>query len=105
SSTMAGTGIDVDPAGNIYLTGVAPDVFAVGRALVDQFDSQLQISDTLLIADNGSGEEAGLGIAYSTATDTVFVTGTTTSTNLSTDGSVLNGQQDGFLANVGSFGF
>ena len=34
---------------------------------------------------------------------TVYVTGSTTSSNLATDGSALNGDQDAFLANVGSF--
>jgi hypothetical protein len=64
---------------------------------------QLQIADTQLIAESGSGQEAGWGIAYSPTSNSVYVTGDTTSSNLSTDATSLNGQQDAFLANVGNF--
>ena len=46
--------------------------------------------------------EYGYGIVYS-QDGTIYVTGSTTSSNLSTDGTSLNGQQDAFLANVGNF--
>jgi hypothetical protein len=100
--SITGTGIAVDPAGNVYLTGTASDAFGNTRALVDLLDPNGQIVDTLLLAENGSGVEAGWGIAYS-PDGTVYVTGDTSSSNLSTDGTALNGQQDAFLANVGSF--
>jgi hypothetical protein len=102
SSTTTGTGIAVDPAGNVYLTGTAPDVFGNTRALVDFLDPTGAVSDTLLIADMGSGNESGAGIVYS-QDGTIYVAGSTTSSNLSTDGTSLNGQQDAFLANVGNF--
>jgi hypothetical protein len=93
----------VDGAGNIYVTGTAADILAVPRALVDKLDSTGAIADTLLIVDNGSGQEAGWGIAYSSSSDTVFVTGDTSSSNLATDATALNGSQDAFLANAGNF--
>jgi hypothetical protein len=102
TGTITGTGIALDPNGNIYLTGTGSDALGNTRALVDLFDPNGNIVDTLLIADNGSGQEAGFGIAYS-SDGTVYVTGSTTSSNLSTDGSALNGNQDAFLANVGGF--
>jgi hypothetical protein len=103
-----GTGISVDPAGNIYLTGTGFDQNGIQRALIDYLQpaggNQLQVSDNTLIAENGGGQEAGWGIAYSTASNTVFVVGDTTSSNLDTTGQTsLNGTQDAFLANVGSF--
>jgi hypothetical protein len=103
ADSTTGTGIAVDPAGNIYLTGTAADILAVPRALVDKLDSTGAIADTLLIVDNGSGQEAGWGIAYSSSSDTVFVAGDTSSSNLATDATSLNGSQDAFLANVGNF--
>jgi hypothetical protein len=105
-TTVSGTGVAVDPTGNIYLTGTAVDTLGNTRAFVDlvelQAGQQGQIADNLLIVDNGSGLEAGWGIAYS-PDGSVYVTGDTSSGNLSTDGTMLNGQQDAFLANVGSF--
>lgn len=101
-NTLTGTGIAVDSAGNVYLTGTAADVLGNTRALVDLLDPTGAVVDALLIADMGSGQEAGYGIAYS-QDGTVYVTGSTTSSNLASDGSALNGEQDAFLANVGNF--
>jgi hypothetical protein len=101
--SLTGTGIAVDPTGYVYVTGTASDGLGGIRALVDRFDTQGAVADnTLQIAENGSGNEAGWGIAYS-PDGTVYVTGDTSSSNLSTDGTTLNGQQDAFVANVGSF--
>jgi hypothetical protein len=100
--SVTGTGIALDAMGNVYLTGTGTDVLGNTRALAERLEPNGQF-DSLLIADNGSGQEAGYGIAYS-PDGTVYVTGSTTSSNLSTDGSALNGNQDAFLASVGSFG-
>jgi hypothetical protein len=102
SNSLTGTGIAVDPTGNVYMSGTASDTLGNTRALVDFLDPTGAISDTLLIADMGSGNESGTGIVYSQG-GTVYVTGSTSSSNLSTDGTSLNGQQDAFLANVGNF--
>ncbi len=100
-----GTGIAVDDAGNAYLTGTALDPMNQNqRALVDLISPAMEVTDTLLIAANGNGQEAGYGIAYQRGT--VYVAGDTSSTNLSTDGTTLNAaDKDAFLANAGGFMF
>jgi hypothetical protein len=104
TNSASGSGVAVDPAGNVYVTGTAADVVGNTRALVDVVDPQGAVADTLLIADNGSGIELGAGIVFS-PDGTVYLTGSTTSSNLSTDGTGLNGDQDAFLANAGGFMF
>jgi len=104
TNTMTGTGIAVDPSGNAYVTGTAIDLLGNTRALVDLLDPLGSIADTLLMVDNGSGQEFGSGIVFA-QDGTVYLTGSTSSSNLSTDGSGLNGDQDAFLANVGGFMF
>jgi hypothetical protein len=103
-NTLTGSGIAVDPSGNAYLTGTATDLLGNTRALVDLLDPTGAVADTLLIADNGSGQESGAAVVYS-QDGTAYLTGNTSSSNLSTDGSALNGDQDAFLANVGGFMF
>jgi hypothetical protein len=104
TNTATGSGIAVDAAGNAYVTGTAVDLLGNSRALVDLVDPSGAVADTLLIADNGSGLESGTGIVFS-QDGTVYLTGSTSSSNLSTDGSALNGDQDAFLANAGGFMF
>ena len=105
-----GTGIAVDPAGNVYLTGSGFDSAGSQRAFVDFLQAgggqQFGVNDTYLTGQSpsGSGQEAGWGVAYSAANNSVFLVGDTSSSNLSTDSTTLNGTQDAFLANTGNFG-
>jgi hypothetical protein len=105
-----GTGISVDPAGNVYLTGSGFDSAGSQRAFVDFLQAgggqQFSVNDTYLTGQSptGSGTEAGWGVAYSAANNSVFLVGDTNSSNLSTDSTTLNGSQDAFLASVGNFG-
>jgi hypothetical protein len=102
-NTQTGNAISLDPAtGNAYVVANAtPDSANNVHVLVQKFDKTLTPGDSLTISGNVS--ETGYGVAYDPNASVAYVVGTTTSNNLSTDGTVLNGTSDAFLANVGSF--
>jgi hypothetical protein len=104
-NTTTGTGIAVDPSGNVYVTGTGTDILGNTRAVVDLLDPTGAVADSLLFVDSGSGQEFGTGIVYS-QDGTVYLTGATSSSNMPvSDNSALNGDQDAFLANIGGFMF
>lgn len=89
--------VTLDSAGNIYTTGAAanPSSGGVYVAALDNTGtvvSELQFSDTGTI-------DAGYGIVV-TGSGSLWVVGDTTLSSLATDGTTLNGTQDGFLASV-----
>ncbi len=102
-NTQTGNAISLDPAtGNAYVVANAtPDAANNVHVVVQKFDKTLTPGDSLTITGNGT--ETGYGVAYDPNASVAYVVGTTTSNNLSTDGTVLNGISDAFLANVGSF--
>ena len=89
--------ITLDTAGNIYTTGVAANSSSGGIYIaavnnMGNFVSDLQFGGTGTV-------DAGYGIV-ATSSGSLGVVGDTTSSSLSTDGTTLNGTQDGFLASV-----
>jgi hypothetical protein len=89
--------ITVDAAGNIYVTGAATDP-THGGVYVAMLDSTANVVSETQFGGT-TAADAGYGIVV-TSSGSLWVVGDTTSTGLSTDGSTLNGTQDGFLASV-----
>jgi hypothetical protein len=52
----------------------------------------------------GDGNDIGYGIAYFKGTNTAYMTGTTSSTTVSSDGTKLTGLRDAFLTSFSNFG-
>jgi hypothetical protein len=103
-NTQTATGISLDPAtGNAYVVGNADGA----TVYVQKFDMTLTAGDFAQLAGNGMA--TGNAVAYDPNAGVAYVAGTTTSTDLSTDGTMLkatNGGSSGsdaFLSNVGSF--
>jgi hypothetical protein len=90
--------IAVDSAGNIYTTGSAANPSLAGGIYIAALDSQGHFVSELQFGDSGT-IDAGYGIAV-TSFGPIWAVGDTTSTELSTDGTTLNGTQDGWLASV-----
>jgi hypothetical protein len=102
------TGMSLDPgtsttpgSSSVYVVGIGPPGSNTFHAFVQKFSSTLNVRD--LTYTSGSGSDMGSGIAYDPNSGNAYIAGTSTSNNLSTDGTTLNGSQDGFLANIGSF--
>lgn len=89
--------ITVDATGNIYVTGAATNA-SNGGVYVATLDANGNLLSEAEFGGTGT-VDAGYGIAV-TSTGTLWVVGDTTSSTLSTDGTVLVGPQDGFLASV-----
>ena len=90
--------IAVDGAGNIYTTGAAAYPALAGGIYLAELDNQGHFLSDLQFGDFGS-VDAGYGIV-ATSYGPIWMVGDTTSTVLSTDGTTLNGTQDGWLASV-----
>jgi hypothetical protein len=101
-STDAGWGIALNQAtGEVYGTGSEnPDGTADHTFIVKLNPAGVDTDDTELLGD---GTDIGYGIGFVPSTGTAYVTGSTTSTTLSTDGTTLTGSRDAFLASFGSF--
>jgi hypothetical protein len=102
------TGISLDPgtagvhgSSSVYVVGFGPPGSTVFHAYVEKLDSALNIRD--LAYTSASGSDTGSGISYDLNSGNAYIAGTTTSNNLATDSTTLNGSQDAFLANFGSF--
>jgi hypothetical protein len=89
--------VTVDAAGNIYVAGAATDP-TQGGVYVAMLDSAANVLSETQFGGT-TAADAGYGIVV-TSSGSLWVVGDTTSTGLSTDGSTLNGTQDGFLASV-----
>jgi hypothetical protein len=89
--------IAVDSAGNLFTTGAAANPSRGGIYLA-MLDNKGQLVSDLQFGDVGT-VDAGYGIV-ATSSGTLWVVGDTTSSSLSTDGTMRNGTQDGFLASV-----
>ncbi len=89
--------ITVDAAGNIYATGAAANP-STGGIYVAKLDSGGNILSELQFGGTGT-VDAGYGIVV-TSSGSLWVVGDTTLASFATDGSTLNGTQDGFLAAV-----
>jgi len=97
--TMSGTSLAIDIGGNSYFTGaVALDDGSI-HALVAKVDLQGEPVDTTALA--GDTTEVGAGLAFRSGS--VYLTGTTSSTNLSTDTTSLIGSSDAYLAKIVNF--
>ena len=89
--------VAMDAAGNIYATGAATDptaggVYVVSLDGVGNLLAEMQFGGSTTV-------DAGYGIAV-TSTGSLWIVGDTTLATLATDGTTLNGTQDGFLATV-----
>jgi hypothetical protein len=103
SRGQTGTGITLDPGtGDIYVVESGPPGGSILHAYVEKYDSTLKLHD--LAYTSGSGSDIGSGVAYDPSSGNAYIVGTATSSDLSTDGTTLNGTSDAFLSNVGSFG-
>jgi len=96
--TANGLSLSVDSS-----SGNVANVYVVGSSPVSvlKFDTTLAPGDSTTLS--GNGMDTASGVAYDPTSGNVYVIGTTTSSNLSTDGTVLKGSSDAFLSNVGSF--
>jgi hypothetical protein len=90
--------VAVDSAGSIYVTGAAANPSPQGGVYVAELDSQGHFLSDLQFGDSGT-VDAGYGIAV-TSSGPLWLVGDTTSPSFSTDGTTLNGTQDGWLASV-----
>ncbi|HLJ94430.1 MAG TPA: hypothetical protein VKU02_14685 [Gemmataceae bacterium] len=97
SNALSLNAITVDAAGNIYATGAATDP-STGGVYVAKLDSSGNILSELQFGGTGT-VDAGYGVVV-TSSGSLWVVGDTTLASLATDGSTLNGTQDGFLAAV-----
>jgi hypothetical protein len=89
--------IALDGPGNVYTTGAAANPSS-GGIYVAALDHMGNFVSDLQFGDIGS-VDAGYGVV-ATSSSSVWVVGDTTLSSLSTDGTTLNGTQDGFLASV-----
>jgi hypothetical protein len=98
--TKTGTAISLDNTkGEIFETGSLLDGNLHAFALKLNADGGLT-DDTEIF---GSGEDIGYGIAFRPETTAAYVVGSTTSNDLSTDGTTLVGSRDGFAARLEAF--
>jgi hypothetical protein len=96
--TRALNAIAVDSSGNIYATGAAANPFSLGGVYVAELDNQGHLLSDLQFGGFDT-VDAGYGIV-ATSYGPLWVVGDTTSPEFSTDGTTLNGTQDGWLASV-----
>ena len=97
----SGTGVDRDNANNVtYVcgSGILPADNHRHGVIAELGDSG-QLQDSYITA--GDTMDASQGLAFNGGI--AFMVGTTSSTQLSTDGTTLNGNTDAFLMAVGSF--
>ena len=116
SGTDVGNGIEVDSAGNVYITGLtystdfpteSPPYGALGGS-VDVFVTKLNAAGSALLYSTylgGSGTDEGQGIAVDSAGN-AYVTGWTNSTDFpqAPPGGTLNGGRDAFVAKLDAAG-
>jgi hypothetical protein len=99
SSASSLSGIAVAANGNVYVIGTDVNP-ATGRtnAVVQALDAALAnvLASALVGGSDGSGNETGSAIALD-ASGNVYGVGTTTSDDVSTDGTTLNGPSDAWL--------
>jgi hypothetical protein len=93
------TSIAIDSGGNSYFTGAITLDDGNQHAVVAKVDLQGNPVDTTAL--RGDTAETGAGIVFQAGT--AFLIGTTSSTNLSTDITTLNGTTDAFLVQVNNF--
>jgi hypothetical protein len=96
---LSANAVTVDSAGNIYVTGAAANPSTGGVIIASLNNTASMLLSELQFGGTGT-VDAGYGIVVTTS-GSLWVVGDTTSSSLSTDGSTLNGTQDGFLASVG----
>lgn len=85
---------------NTYASGSANDT-----ANLDAFAVKLDPTGQQLdgYSIDGSGNDIAYALAYRPETGTAYLTGSTTSPEITTDGSFLYGLQEGFLASIGAW--
>ena len=88
--------IAIDSAGNIYTTGAAADPSSLGGIYLAALDNTGQFVSDIQLGDFGM-VDAGYGVV-ATSSGLLWAVGDTTSSSFSTDGTMLNGTQDGWLA-------
>jgi hypothetical protein len=90
--------IAVDNAGNIYAAGAAASPSSLGGIYLVALDNKGQFISELQFGDFGT-IDAGYGIVVANSAS-LWSVGDTTSSGFSTDGTTLNGTQDGWLAAI-----
>jgi hypothetical protein len=90
--------ITVDSAGNIYTAGAAANPSSLGGIYVASLDNKGRFIADVQFGDVGM-VDAGYDIV-ATGSGSLWAVGDTTSSTLSTDGTTLNGTQDGWLAAI-----
>jgi hypothetical protein len=93
-TAFTGNGIAVDGAGNVYVTGADSS----GQAYLAKLSGVDGSTTDYKVFGGTGGSDVGNAVAFRPSDGTVFVVGTTNSSDFPvTDGSTLNGTTDGFL--------
>ncbi|HLJ95596.1 MAG TPA: SBBP repeat-containing protein [Gemmataceae bacterium] len=102
-NTQTGNGLALDTTnGKVYVVATTTaDSSNNTHAFVQKLDTSLTPGDSATIG--GSGNDTGLRIAYDPGSGAVYVAGMTSSSDLSTDGTMIMGTNNAFLSSVGSF--
>ncbi len=100
-STLSGTGVSWDDTNNVsYVTATLLDPQdGLVHAAVAELDASGSLLDAYITA--GDTMDTAQGVAFGGGT--AYLVGTTSSTDLSTDGTTLNGKGDAFLTAASNF--